>query len=105
MAVKKVRAAQVAACGPEIKALDAETYSPNAETNQAWLEDLLRDVGPRSEKRRGQVRHLVSCGERCVLEALIAIGNGQPVDTVLRDFERLAPDTYKQTSKILRGST
>jgi hypothetical protein len=60
---------------------------------------------PRSEKRRRQVRHLVACGERCVLEALIAVDNGQPLDLVLRDFERLHPDAYKQTSKLIRGST
>ena len=60
---------------------------------------------PRSEKRRRQVRHLVACGERCVLEALIAVDNGRPLDLVLLDFERLHPDTYKQTSRVIRGTT
>ena len=40
-----------------------------------------------------------------VLEALIAVDNGQPLDLVLRDFERLSPETYKLTSKILMGTT
>jgi hypothetical protein len=60
---------------------------------------------PRCEKRRRQVRHLVACGERCVLEALVAVDNGQPLDRVLLAFERLHPDAYKQTSKLIRGST
>lgn len=59
----------------------------------------------RSERRRRQVRHLIDCGERCVLEALIAVDNGQPLDLVLLEFERLHPDAYKLTSKVIRGST
>jgi len=60
---------------------------------------------PRSEKSRRQVRHLVACGERCVLEALIAVDNGQPLDLVLLDFERLHPDAYKLTAKVIKGTT
>jgi hypothetical protein len=41
---------------------------------------------PLLEKRQQQVKHLVTCGERCVLEALIAVDNGQPLDLVLRDY-------------------
>ena len=49
----------------------------------------LPRFNPRSDRRQKQVKHLVACGERCVLEALIAVDNGQPLDLVLRDFERL----------------
>jgi hypothetical protein len=65
----------------------------------------LPRFNPRSELRQKQVKHLVACGERCVLEALIAVDNGQPLDLVLRDFEKLSPETYKLTSKIIRGTT
>ena len=65
----------------------------------------LPRFNPRSERRQKQVKHLVACGERCVLEALIAVDNGQPLDLVLRDFEKLSPETYKLTSKIIRGTT
>ena len=51
----------------------------------------LPRFNPRSERRQKQVKHLVACGERCVLEALIAVDDGQPLDLVLRDFERLSP--------------
>ena len=60
---------------------------------------------PLLERRQKQVKHLVACGERCVLEALIAVDNSQPLDLVLRDFEKLSPETYKLTSKIIRGTT
>ena len=33
-------------------------------------------------------------GERCVLEAFLAVDNGQPLDLVLRNFARLSPATY-----------
>ena len=60
---------------------------------------------PRSDRRQNQVKHLVACGERCVLEALIAVDNGQPLDLVLCDFERLSPEAYKLTSRVIRGTT
>jgi len=50
--------------------------------------------GARSERRKRQVRHLHKCGPRCILEALLAIEAGNPVDAVLADFERLPPETY-----------
>ena len=36
----------------------------------------------------------IKCGPRCILEALLAIEAGNPVDAVLADFERLPPETY-----------
>ena len=65
----------------------------------------LPRFNPRSDRRQEQVKHLVACGERCVLEALIAVDNGQPLDLVLRDFEKLSPEAYKLTSKVIRGTT
>jgi len=65
----------------------------------------LPRFNPRSGRRQKQVKHLVTCGERCVLEALIAVDNGQPLDLVLRDFEKLSPEAYKLTSKVIRGTT
>jgi hypothetical protein len=65
----------------------------------------LPRFNPRSDRRQTQVKHLVACGERCVLEALIAVDNGQPLDLVLRDFERLSPEAYKLTSRVIRGTT
>jgi hypothetical protein len=46
----------------------------------------------RTPRRQRLVRHLVACGERPVLEALLAVENGQPLDTVLEDFARLQPE-------------
>ena len=53
---------------------------------------------PLLELREKQVKHLVACGERCVFEALIAVAEGLPLDLVLRDYERLSPETYKLIS-------
>ena len=60
---------------------------------------------PLLERRQKQVKHLIACGERCVFEALIAVGDGQPLDLVLRGFEKMAPETYKLTAKIVKGTT
>ena len=60
---------------------------------------------PLLERRQEQVKHLVACGERCILEALIAVDSGEPLDLVLRGFEKLPPETYKLTAKIFKGST
>jgi hypothetical protein len=38
------------------------------------------------------VRHLIELGERPVLEALIAVEGGQPLDAVLEGFARLQPE-------------
>jgi hypothetical protein len=49
----------------------------------------------RSARRQRLVAHLHRCGPRPVLEALVAIENGRPVDAVLEDFGRLQPDVFK----------
>ena len=49
----------------------------------------LPRFNPRSDRRQKQVKHLVACGERCVLEALIAVDSGQPLDAVLEDYARI----------------
>ncbi len=49
----------------------------------------------RTPRRQRLVRHLVECGERPVLEALLAVENGQDLDLVLEDFARLAPELYE----------
>lgn len=48
----------------------------------------------RSARRQRQTAHLHRCGERCLLEALIAVEGGEPLDSVLADFERLPPQLY-----------
>jgi hypothetical protein len=49
----------------------------------------------RSPRRQQLVRHLCSCGERPVFEALLAVESGQSLDSVLEGFARLAPETYE----------
>jgi hypothetical protein len=48
----------------------------------------------RTARRQRQILHLHRCGTRCVMEALIAVDGGEPLDAVLADFERLPPSTY-----------
>ena len=48
----------------------------------------------RSPRRQRQAMHLHQCGPRCILEALIAVDSGEPLDSVLADFERLPPRLY-----------
>ena len=49
----------------------------------------------RSARRCRLVEHLRDCGDRPVLEALIAVANGSPLDRVLEDFGRLSPEVYR----------
>lgn len=49
----------------------------------------------RSAKRRRLAAHLYRCGRRPVLEALIAVDRGQPLDEVLTDFARIPAEVYK----------
>jgi hypothetical protein len=49
----------------------------------------------RNAKRQRLARHLHACGPRPLLEALIAVDSGQPLDHVLDDFGRLAPEIYR----------
>jgi hypothetical protein len=52
----------------------------------------VRDV--RNARRQRLARHLHRCGERPVLEALIAVESGQDLDLVLEGFGRLQPEIY-----------
>jgi hypothetical protein len=49
----------------------------------------------RTPRRQRLVRHLVECGERPVLEALLAVESGQDLDQVLEGFARLQPEVYE----------
>lgn len=51
----------------------------------------------RSPRRLRQAAHLAKCGGRVVLECLIAVQAGEPVEAVLNDFCRLAPELYHAT--------
>jgi hypothetical protein len=48
----------------------------------------------RSARRRRLCAHLHNAGPRPVLEALIAVESGQPLDDVLEDFGRIPADIY-----------
>ena len=48
----------------------------------------------RNEKRQHQVAHIYAAGPRPVLEALLDVAAGKPLDDVLEDFGRLAVSTY-----------
>jgi hypothetical protein len=48
----------------------------------------------RSARRRYLCDHLHSAGPRPVLEALLAVESGQPLDDVLEDFARIPADIY-----------
>jgi hypothetical protein len=49
----------------------------------------------RTPRRQRLARHLHQCGPRPVLEALIAVEGGAPLDEVLEDFCRLVPEVYQ----------
>jgi hypothetical protein len=61
------------------------------------LERLASPVpdDPRSIRRQRLVAHLAAAGTRPVLEALIAVEAGQPLDAVLTDFARLPTAAYR----------
>lgn len=63
--------------------------------NVAQLHDHCKD-DPRSSQRQRLVKHLHAAGERPVLEALLAVEAGQPLDAVLEDFARIPVATYRQ---------
>jgi hypothetical protein len=48
----------------------------------------------RTARRQAQISHLHQCGPRCILEALLAVEAGDPLDSVLADFHRLPPSVY-----------
>lgn len=41
------------------------------------------------------MKHLVACGPRPVLEALIAVASGQDLHAVLEDFARVPAEVYR----------
>ena len=49
----------------------------------------------RSVMRQQLVAHLVAAGARPVLEAIIAIEKGEPVDAVLAAFAKVPVSTYR----------
>jgi hypothetical protein len=53
-----------------------------------------RDLN-RTPRRQRLVKHLVECGERPVLEALLAVDSGQDLDQVLEDFAKIQPEVYE----------
>jgi hypothetical protein len=56
--------------------------------------ELWRDAN-RTPRRQRLVKHLIECGERPVLEALVAVARGDDLDETLEDFARLHPKTYR----------
>jgi hypothetical protein len=52
---------------------------------------------PRCPRRQRQVLHLHKSGPRCVMEALVAVEQGQQLDAVLADFERLPVELFHAT--------
>jgi hypothetical protein len=52
-------------------------------------------LNPRNAWRQRLVGHLHAAGQRPVLEALIAVENGKPLDAVLADFGRLPISMYR----------
>jgi hypothetical protein len=52
----------------------------------------------RSPRRQHLARHLHACGPRPVLEALLEVEAGRPLDVVLADFARLPAELYRATS-------
>ena len=61
--------------------------------------ELLRLSRPfaeaRNARRQRQTAHLHAAGPRPVLEALIAVEKGEPLDTVLEDFARVPIEVYR----------
>ena len=52
----------------------------------------------RSPRRQHLARHLHACGPRPVLEALLEIEAGRPLDAVLADFARLPRGALSRSS-------
>jgi hypothetical protein len=46
-------------------------------------------------RRQRLVRHLMECGPRPVLEALIETESGTPLDEVLESYARLQPESFE----------
>jgi hypothetical protein len=56
---------------------------------------MLRTYDARTPRRQHLVKHLARCGDRSVLEALLAVEAGQDLDEVLEDFARLDPKIFE----------
>jgi hypothetical protein len=56
----------------------------------------------RSTRRLRLSAHLHAAGPRPVLEALIAVDSGQPLDDVLEDFARIPADIYRDVDAIYK---
>lgn len=57
--------------------------------NRTW-----RDLN-RTSRRQRLVKHLMECGPRPVLEALIQTEAGTPLDTVLASYAKLQPELFE----------
>ena len=58
-----------------------------------------------SARRMELCAHLHAAGPRPVLEALIAVDRGQPLDDVLEDFARIPTDIYRAVFAIYSNVT
>jgi hypothetical protein len=56
---------------------------------------MIRTCDARTPRRQHLVKHLIDCGDRSVLEALLAVDAGQDLDAVLEDFARLDPEIFE----------
>jgi hypothetical protein len=61
--------------------------------NVAQLCDHCKDS--RSPQRQRQVKHLYQSGPRVIMEALLAVANGEDLDDVLADFNRIPVNIYR----------
>jgi hypothetical protein len=70
----------------------------NAPAEARYLSEGVNDIAPpdnkRSVRRQHLCRRLHTAGSRPVLEALIAVESGQPLDDVLEDFARVPSSFY-----------
>jgi hypothetical protein len=72
-----------------VVAVPGRTVATFGDFNRSWAELT------RTPSRQHLVRHLVECGTRPVLEALLAVAGGDELDAVLEDFARLRPETCR----------
>ena len=77
---------------------DCDAVDSKSESQaQGWTQ--FAQPTARSAHRYHQVDHLRLCGNRAILEALLAVEGGESIDSVLTDFSRLPPELYQQTLK------
>jgi hypothetical protein len=76
---------------PKIKAATEEAILGSGEKDKACV-----NVGSKRSARRQRLSaHLHAAGPRPVLEALLAVEAGQPLDAVLEEFGRVPAATYR----------